>query len=360
MPLSNEEKNRYSRHILLNEVKEEGQLKLKKAKVLVIGAGGLGSPILLYLSAAGVGTIGIIDFDIIEESNLQRQVLFNSSDVGRSKSLTAKEKLEEKNPFIKAIAYDKKLTPNNAISIFKQYDIIVDGTDNFSTRYLINDACILTNKPLVYGAIHRFEGQVSVFNYEGSATYRCLFPEPPTEDNVQTCSEVGVIGILPGIIGAYQANEVLKIILEIGDVISNKLLIFNAMSMHHLEVKIERHFEISSIGISNEDELKKYDYDGFCSIEKKQKNTKSVVFSEVPENATIIDVRDEWEKPRIKNNNLINIPMDDLDEYIYKIPKDKPVYVICQTGGRSMTAIDMLEREYKIDNLINVEGGVLL
>ncbi len=358
MSLSNEEKNRYSRHILLKEVNEEGQLKLKKSKVLVIGAGGLGSPILLYLSAAGVGTIGIIDFDTIEESNLQRQILFNSSDVGKSKSITAKEKLEKKNPFISIIALNEKLTRQNAVSIFKQYDIIVDGTDNFSTRYLINDACVLTNKPLVYGAIHRFEGQIAVFNYQNSATYRCLFPEPPAEGNVQTCSEVGVIGILPGIIGSFQANEVLKIILGIGEKLSNKLFIFNALTMQQLEVKIKRNYDLRSIGISNEEDLKKYDYEEFCKIKPQRMGVKSVPYSKVPTDAIVLDIRDEWEKPRIQRENLIIAPMDDIDEFIDLIPKDQTVYVICQTGGRSKTIIEMMERDYKFDNLVNVEGGI--
>jgi len=358
MSLSNEEKSRYSRHILLKEVKEEGQLKLKNAKVLVIGAGGLGSPILQYLAAAGVGTIGIIDFDVIEESNLQRQVLFNSDDVGKSKALTAKEKLEKKNPFISIAAFDEKLTVDNAVPLFSKYDIIVDGTDNFSTRYLINDASVLTNKPLVYGAIHRFEGQISVFNYQDSATYRCLFPEPPEEDSVQSCSEVGVIGILPSIIGSFQANEVLKIILNIGDILSNKLLIFNALTMQQLDVKIQRSFDIRSIGITTEDDLKKYDYDAFCSFKNKSSDRSSVQLADVPEDGVIIDIRDEWEKPRLNHRNIIIAPMDDIDDYIDVIPRDQTVYVLCQKGGRSQAVIEMLERDYNFVNLVNIEGGV--
>jgi len=359
MSLSIEEKNRYSRHILLNEVKEEGQLKLKNSKVLVIGAGGLGSPILLYLVAAGIGSVGIIDDDTIEESNLQRQVIFNSSDVGKSKSIIAKEKLEQKNPFVKITAYNERLTPNNAVSFFQQYDIIVDGTDNYSTRYLINDACVLTGKPLVYGAIHRFEGQISVFNYKNGATYRCLFPEPPEEGNVQSCSEIGVIGVLPAIIGSFQANEVLKIILGIGDVLSNKLFIFNALTMQQLEIGIPKSFDLHSIGISNEEDLRNYDYDEFCSLKKDTRKTSTIKFNEIPESATIIDIRDEWEKPRLERENLIIAPMDDLDDFVDRIPKDETVYVICQTGGRSKVAIEMLERDYKFGNLVNVEGGIL-
>ncbi len=359
MKLANEEKNRYSRHILLKEVGEEGQLKLKNAKVLVIGAGGLGSPILLYLTAAGVGKIGIIDFDNIEESNLQRQILFNSSDIGKNKVLTAKEKLEKKNPFISIVAYNEKLTRQNSVSIFNEYDIIVDGTDNFSTRYLINDTCVLTNKPLVYGAIHRFEGQVAVFNYNNSATYRCMFPEPPSEGNVQTCSEVGVIGILPGIIGSFQANEVLKIILGNGEILSNKMLIFNTLTMNQLEVRVKRNFDLRSIGIYNIEDLKNYDYEEFCKIRPQSSRERSVPYSDVPKDALVIDIRDEWEEPRIIRENLIIAPMDDLDDFVDDIPKEELVYVICQTGGRSQSAIEMLERDYKFDNLVNVEGGIL-
>jgi len=240
MPLTPEEKYRYSRHLLLEEVGLEGQEKLKEAKVLVIGAGGLGCPVLLYLAAAGVGTIGVIDFDTIDASNLQRQTLFSTDDVGRSKAEVAKEKLNANNPFINVIAYNEELTNKNSLEIFSAFDIIVDGTDNFHTRYMVNDACLIANKPFVYGAIHKFEGQVSVFNYQEGPTYRCLFPNPPEAGSIPSCSEVGVVGILPGIIGTQQANQVIKIILQIGQVLSGRLMIYNALQSSFMEIEINK------------------------------------------------------------------------------------------------------------------------
>ena len=222
--------NRYSRHIILSEIGQIGQDRISNTKVLVIGAGGLGCPILQYLTAAGVGTIGIIDFDVVELSNLQRQVLFGTSSLGKNKAIAAKARLEDLNDSISIIAYPEPLTYQNAIALFNQYNIIVDGSDNFETRYLVNDACIITNKPLVFGAIYKFEGQVSVFNYQNGPSYRCLFPTPPKKDSVPNCSEIGVLGVLPGIIGSMQANEVLKIILGLGNSLSGKLLCYNALT----------------------------------------------------------------------------------------------------------------------------------
>ncbi|NJM79126.1 MAG: HesA/MoeB/ThiF family protein [Flavobacterium sp.] len=232
--------NRYSRHIILSEIGSTGQEKLSKAKILVVGAGGLGCPILQYLVAAGIGTIGIIDFDTVEESNLQRQVLFGTSSIGKNKAIVAKKRLDDLNDTIKIVAYPEKLTSQNAIEIFKNYDVIVDGTDNFATRYLINDTCILTNKPMVFGAIHKFEGQVSVFNYENGPSYRCLFPKEPQKNDVGNCTEIGVLGVLPGIIGTLQANEVLKIILGIGKIASGKLVHFNALTLETVTLKINK------------------------------------------------------------------------------------------------------------------------
>ena len=232
--------SRYSRHIILSEIGQEGQNKLSKAKVLVIGAGGLGCPVLQYLTAAGIGCIGIVDFDIVEISNLQRQVLFGTSSLGENKAEAAKKRLEDLNDTISITAYSEKLTHKNAIDLFNQYDIIVDGTDNFATRYLVNDAAIITNKPLVFGAIYKFEGQVSVFNYNNGPSYRCLFPSPPKKDAIPNCSEIGVLGVLPGIIGNMQANEVLKIILGLGKVLSGELLCYNALNNQIVTLKIKR------------------------------------------------------------------------------------------------------------------------
>ena len=232
--------SRYNRHIILSEIGQAGQDKISNAKVLVIGAGGLGCPILQYLTAAGVGSIGIVDFDSVNISNLQRQVLFGTSTLGKNKAEAAKQRLEDLNDEISIVAYPKKLTHCNAVDLFHKYDIIVDGTDNFETRYLVNDACIISNKPLVFGAIYKFEGQVSIFNYKNGPSYRCIFPHPPEKGSIPNCSEVGVLGVLPGIIGAMQANEVIKIILELGNMLSGKLLCFNALTLQNSIIRISR------------------------------------------------------------------------------------------------------------------------
>ena len=232
--LNSKEKERYGRHIALPEVEEEGQLKLKNAKVLVVGAGGLGSPILQYLSAAGVGTIGIVDDDLVEDSNLQRQVLYNTLEIGKPKAIMAKEKLKKLNPFVAFQIINERLTPKNAVALFELYDLIIDGSDNFPTRYLVNDACVVTNKPLIYGSIYKYEGQVAVFNYKKGATYRCVFPNPPKDSETPNCNEMGVLGTVTGIIGSIMANECLKIILEIGNVLSSKILIIDKIGRAHV------------------------------------------------------------------------------------------------------------------------------
>ena len=356
MELSKKDTNRYSRHLLLDKVGVKGQLKLKQAKVLVIGAGGLGCPVLQYLGAAGVGEIGVVDFDVIDESNLQRQILFSVEDIGKSKSETAKLKLEAQNPLITVIAYDLELTNENAIDLFKQYDIIVDGTDNFSTRYMVSDACVLTDKPLVYGAIHKFEGQVSVFNYKNGPTYRCLFPNPPELGSMPSCSEVGVIGVLPGIIGTQQANEVLKMILEIGKVMSGELLIYNSLDPSFLQLKINKSANLSDIGINSIYDFEEFDYSLTCEIYNE--GFTKIDLEKLPSSTFVLDVREEWETPKVENKTVLNILLDELDDNVNKIPKKDTIYVVCQRGGRSQVAIDFLKAEYNFTNLINVEGGV--
>ena len=356
MPLTAEEKYRYSRHLLLKEVGLEGQEKLKQAKVLVIGAGGLGCPVLLYLAAAGVGTIGVIDFDTIDASNLQRQILFSTDDVGRSKAEVAKEKLNANNPFIDVIAYNEELTNENALEIFSAFDIIVDGTDNFSTRYLVNDACIIAHKPLVYGAIHKFEGQVSVFNYQEGPTYRCLFPTPPKAESIPSCSEVGVVGVLPGIIGTQQANEVIKIILGIGKVLSGRLMIYNALSSSFMEMKINKTF----VEVLTKEEFLKFDYQRYCEVSVVLE--KSITLEELAHLSSgvfVVDVREIWEQPQLENKHVLHAPLHEIGAYVKEIPTDKKVYVICQHGVRSKVAIEYLEKEYNFTNLINIEGGML-
>ncbi|TXB66771.1 molybdopterin-synthase adenylyltransferase MoeB [Vicingus serpentipes] len=359
--LSDKEKYRYSRHLLLDKVGDKGQEKLKFAKVLVVGAGGLGCPVLQYLTAAGVGTIGIIDFDTVDETNLQRQVLFSIQDIGTNKALAAKNRLEQLNQFIVFNIYQEKLTVKNVLELFCQYDIIVDGTDNFSTRYLVNDACIKTNKPFVYGAIYKFEGQVSVFNYGDGPSYRCLFPNAPDECSVSNCSEIGVLGVLPGLIGTQQANEVLKLILNIGNPLSGKLAIYNALEASQLIIEISRNED--QINIAKQIDFDLYDYDYFCGI-KKEKNMKEISAQELKallkkEDIQVIDVRESYETPKIEELKALNIPMQSIPHNMDKIDRNKKVVIHCQHGIRSMHAIDFLAQN-GFDNLINLTGGIVM
>ena len=364
MNLTDKEKYRYSRHLSLDKVGLEGQEKLKEAKVLVIGAGGLGCPVLQYLTAAGVGTIGIIDFDKVDETNLQRQILFSVTDIGTNKAIAAEKRLSQLNPYIIFNVYPEKLTPNNAINLFSDYDIIVDGSDNFSTRYLVNDACVINNKPLVYGAIYKFEGQVSVFNYKSGPSYRCLFPEPPKAGSVPNCSDIGVIGVLPGLIGTQQANEVLKIILEIGTPLSGKLLTYNSLDNSTFTLSINRSEEQIKKVKENKSSFHKIDYDLFCGVPS-QKNSTNISIDELKEmynsntQFQVIDVRDEWEQPRINKSNVLIAPLDELDDFVEKIAQDKKVVIICQHGIRSVDALETLKREYDFNNLINLKGGIV-
>lgn len=355
--LTNIEKNRYDRHLKLSEVGLEGQERLKAAKVLVIGAGGLGCPILQYLSAAGVGTIGVIDDDVIDESNLQRQVLYATEDIGKHKVTTAIQNLKAQNPFVSFNEYKERLTNQNALEIFKDYDIIVDGTDNFSSRYLINDASIITNKPLVYGSIYKFEGQLSVFNYENGPSYRCLFPNPPKENQLPNCSEIGVLGVLPGVIGTLQATEVLKIILQRGKVLSGELKIMNLLENTSLTLNIDR----------NQQEIDKVletglieNYDLFCGVKQKtyaynRGNLESLIKDP---DVIFLDVREQWEQPRIDRLKALEFPLNQLEQFVEEIPKDKVVIVFCQMGIRSYNAIQFLNEKYGFTNLYNLEGGI--
>lgn len=361
MTLTEKEKHRYSRHILLDKVGEEGQQKLKAAKVLVIGAGGLACPILQYLTAVGVGTIGIIDFDKVDETNLQRQVLFSINDLGTNKALAAKNRLEQLNQYVNFNTYQEKLTTKNALELFKQYDIIVDGTDNFSTRYLVNDACIKINKPLVYGAIYKFEGQVSVFNYKNGPSYRCLFPEAPEAGTVPSCSEIGVIGVLPGLIGTQQANEVIKLILEIGKPLSGKLTMFDALNGSQFTVDVKRNEK--QIKIAQQIDFDSYDYDYFCGI-KQDEDIKQISAQELKdliakEDIQVIDVREAYETPKVDELSAINIPLQTVPHNMDKIAKDKKVIIHCQHGVRSMNAIDYLQQN-GFDNLYNLTGGIVM
>ncbi|MEZ5109839.1 MAG: molybdopterin-synthase adenylyltransferase MoeB [Bacteroidia bacterium] len=365
--LSKEEIARYNRHLLLPEIGMEGQQKLKQAKVLVIGAGGLGCPALSYLCAAGAGKIGIVDFDGVDESNLQRQILYSTADIGKSKAIVAAEKLQLQNPHITIIPYQLKLDNNNALAIISEYDFVIDGTDNFATRYLVNDACLLLNKPLVYGSVYRFEGQVTVFNYTDERgnkgpTYRCLFPKPPAPETAPNCSQIGVLGILPGIIGSIQACEAIKLITGVGELLSGKLLLFNALSMSFQTMEFLRDETVLRNSPQNKEAFLSFNYDYFCN------NTSSTTINTVTANELIkwmhekqplqlLDVREKDELPAIPALNDLHIPLGEIKEHADKIARDKKTIVFCRSGMRSKIAIGILANDFGFTNLYNLEGG---
>ncbi|AUC15674.1 dinucleotide-utilizing protein [Tenacibaculum sp. SZ-18] len=350
MMLNKEEQIQYNRHLILDKIGETGQLKLKKSKVLVIGAGGLGCPILQYLTAAGVGNIGIIDDDVVDQSNLQRQILYTIDDVGVSKAETAVKRLSRLNPFIQFDVYNEKLSKDNAVALFEKYDIIVDGSDNFQTRYLSNDAAVLVNKPLVYGSIFKFEGQVSVFNYKQSATYRCIYPTPPNPGSIPNCSEIGVVGVLPGIIGSLQANEVIKIICGVGEVLANKLMIFDVLSMRQMILNFNR---TSNADIQNLEA----NYDFFCGITSAKTEITFQELQQKLEKYNLLDVREDWERSQHHIGGQ-HIPLGQISERFTEILNDKPLVVYCKSGIRSKFAIEFLEEQPVSYELINLKGGL--
>ncbi|OUR91133.1 dinucleotide-utilizing protein [Flavobacteriales bacterium 34_180_T64] len=346
--------SRYSRHIVLSEIGHIGQEKLSKAKVLVIGAGGLGCPVLQYLTAAGIGTIGVIDHDTVEVSNLQRQILFGTSSLGLNKALAAKRRLEDLNPTITIHAYPEKLTHSNAKSYFEAYDIIVDGTDNFETRYLISDMAIIQNKPVVYAAIFKFEGQVSVFNYQNGPSYRCVFPNPPNEGSVSNCSEVGVLGVLPGIIGSMQANEVLKIILDFGYILSGKILCFNSKTSETAIIKVSKSETAFSKALNKDASLQNDYIHTSCPTETSHISIKDALKLT---NTEFIDVREIHEQPKLDTLNHLQIPLRELEQKITEINTDKTSIIFCQSGIRSQQAIGLL-RKHNIQNSYSLREGV--
>ncbi|WP_010177847.1 HesA/MoeB/ThiF family protein [Aquimarina agarilytica] len=351
-PLTSEEKNQYHRHLILDQIGMEGQLKLKQTKVLVIGAGGLGCPVLQYLTAAGVGTIGIIDGDKVDQSNLQRQILYTTDDVGHFKAASAASRLSKLNPFVKFEVFNIFLSTENAIDLFNQFDIIVDGTDNFPTRYLVNDACVLANKPLVFGSIFKFQGQVSVFNYKGSGTYRCLFPTPPAPNSVPNCSDVGVLGVLPGIIGSLQANETIKLIVGIGTPLVDKLLYFDALSLQQQVLQFQKNNDIKVTTLES-------NYEFFCGVSNtNDMNTISAeAYLKNKENYHLLDVRTyhEYEDENIGGQH---IPLDELDDRMGEIPNSKILVVMCLSGKRSAAAIELLLENNYPKTLLNLDGGI--
>ncbi len=368
--LTREELERYSRHLVLEQIGIEGQQKIKKAKVLVIGAGGLGSPVVLYLAAAGVGTIGVVDHDTVQISNLQRQIIFNMKDIGLNKAHAACQKINALNPLVHAIPFALKITAENAIEIIAAFDILIDCTDNFPTRYLLNDVAVLTSKPLVYGSILKFEGHVSVLNHElatgFSSTYRDLFPEPPSPESVQNCEQAGVLGVLPGIIGTLQANEVLKIITGTGDVLANKLLILDSLTLEQTIITIPDRGARSRV-------KHLVDYEDFCGIspdknkslaQNKNSTMKEITVQELKKlkdtkaDFQLIDVREPHEYD-ICNIEGELIPMSEIPYNVEKIARDKQVVIHCRSGKRSGDMLLWLEKNHGFENLYNLKGGIL-
>ena len=363
---------RYSRHLIIPEVGKAGQEKLKAARVLLVGAGGLGSPLGLYLAAAGVGTLGIVDFDVVDESNLQRQVLHGTSDVGRQKLESARDRLHEINPHVSVHLHPVRLTSANALEIFSQYDVIADGTDNFPTRYLVNDACVLSGKPNVYGSIFRFEGQVSVFAANDGPCYRCLFREPPPPGLVPSCAEGGVLGVLPGIVGTLQALEVLKVILGIGEPLIGRLQLFDGLKFEWRELRVRKN-PSCPVCSDRRSIHALVDYEEFCGVTQARAE-EARLQQAIPEITaielksridrgdalTIIDVREphEWDIANLSRYGSRLIPLGELSRRIGEVDASRDVVVHCKAGGRSAKALQQL-REAGVDRVWNLHGGIL-
>jgi sulfur-carrier protein adenylyltransferase/sulfurtransferase len=364
--LSNEEVLRYSRHLIMPEVGMEGQLKLKAAKVLCIGAGGLGSPLAMYLAAAGVGTLGIVDFDVVDFTNLQRQIIHSTNDVGRKKLDSAEESLKGINPFVNVRKFESKLTSENALPLFREFDIVVDGTDNFPTRYLVNDACVLTRKPNVYGSIFRFEGQASVLATKEGPCYRCWYPEPPPPGLVPSCAEGGVLGILPGLVGVIQATETIKLILGKGEPLIGRVVLVDALGMKFRQLKLRKNPDCPVCG-THPTITKLIDYQEFCGI----RGQEAPVTTKVPEiqpeelkqrldsgeDIFILDVREPHEY-QICNLNGYLIPLGDLPKRVHELDSSREIVAHCRSGVRSAKAVDFL-RQAGFRKVKNLAGGVL-
>lgn len=366
--LSQPEFARYSRHIIMPEVGLDGQKKLKAAKVLVIGTGGLGSPLALYLAAAGVGTLGLVDFDVVDLSNLQRQIIHGTSDVGRSKCQSAADALRDINPEVRLDIWDDRFTAKNAMEIVRHYDIVVDGTDNFPTRYLVNDVCVLLNKPNVYGSIFRFDGQATVFHPAVGPCYRCLYPEPPPPGEVPSCAEGGVLGILPGVIGCLQATETIKLILGIGEPLIGRLLHYDALNMTFKTYKIRRNPNWP-VGAPHPTITGLIDYEQFCGIRGGPSPASSASGAEITaeqlkkridagENLFVLDVRNLNEFAICRIPGTVLVPLPELPNRTSEVPKDREVIVHCKSGMRSTKAIEFLKSQ-GYAKLVNLSGGIL-
>ena len=365
--LNKDEILRYSRHLIMPEVGMEGQQKLKAARVLCIGTGGLGSPLALYLAAAGVGTLGLVDFDVVDFTNLQRQVIHFSSDVGRPKLESAKEKIAAINPYVNVKTFETKLTSENALQIFADFDIIVDGTDNFPTRFLVNDACVFTGKPNVYGSIFRFEGQASVFATKEGPCYRCLYPEPPPPGLVPSCAEGGVLGILPGLVGLIQATEAIKLILGKGEPLIGRLLLVDALGMRFRELKLRKNPDCVVCG-NHPTVTKLIDYEEFCGLRGQEQPVANTGVPEISveelkkrldakEDVFILDVREPHEY-QICNLNGYLVPLNDLPKRVHELDPSKDMVVHCRSGGRSARAVEFLQKA-GYTKARNLAGGIL-
>jgi molybdopterin/thiamine biosynthesis adenylyltransferase/rhodanese-related sulfurtransferase len=371
--LTNDELGRYSRHLILPEVGMEGQQRLKAAKVLCVGTGGLGSPLALYLAAAGIGTLGLIDFDVVDSSNLQRQIIHSTKDIGRKKIDSAQEKLNALNPALNVVKHDTMLTSANALEIFAQYDIIADGTDNFQTRYLVNDACVLLNKPNAYGSIFRFEGQASVFATEEGPCYRCLYPEPPPPGLVPSCAEGGVLGILPGIVGVIQATEVIKLILGKGEPLIGRLLLVDALSMRFRELKLRKNPDCPVCG-ANPTVTELIDYNQFCGIAPEPAQAAQVkngipqisvkelkarldAKEAVNDNFLLLDVREPYEFQIAQIGGKL-IPQNDLPNRLGELDPAQEIIIHCRSGARSQRAAELLKAN-GFRKVSNLAGGIL-
>ncbi|NBA86621.1 molybdopterin-synthase adenylyltransferase MoeB [Emticicia sp. CRIBPO] len=352
MDLSTDDFQRYQRQIILPELGEAGQKRLKEAKVLIIGCGGLGSPVILYLAAAGVGNIGLVEYDKVEKSNLHRQILYKNDAVGQSKIELAARSVAEINPGIRVTQHAVRLDRYNVLDIFRSYDLIVDGSDNFPTRYLVNDACEILGKPYVYGAIHRFEGQVGVFNHQDSSTYRDLFPEPPPPEMAPNCAEAGVLGVIAGLIGSMQANEALKILGGFGQPLAGELFIIDALTLFSRKFRIPKIADRPKV-------IELIDYEVFCQVSQVNEITLEELerWQAEDKDFQLVDVREPNE---YEANNLEGelIPLDEIEDRRNEIRKDIPVVIHCQTGLRSSRAISILKEKFGFDNLINLKGGI--
>jgi molybdopterin/thiamine biosynthesis adenylyltransferase/rhodanese-related sulfurtransferase len=363
--LTNEEILRYSRHLIMPEVAIEGQQRIKQARVLCVGTGGLGSPLALYLAAAGVGTLGIVDFDVVDYTNLQRQIIHTTPDVGRSKVESAAEKIHAINPFVDVRSFDTRLSSANALDIFRDFDIIADGTDNFATRYLVNDACVLSGKPNVYASIFRFEGQASVFATSDGPCYRCLFPEPPPPGLVPSCAEGGVLGVLPGLLGVIQATEVLKLILGSGESLIGRLLLVDALAMRFREVKLRKDPNCPACG-ANPTVRELIDYDQFCGIRgdsaAKTPSVPEIQPEELKrrldagEDILVLDVREPHEY-RICNLHGCLIPLGELSSRFHELDSSREIVAHCRSGIRSAHAVEFL-RNNGFARVTNLAGGI--